>query len=264
MRITSLVENTTKTELKAKHGLSLYIETDNHRILFDLGPDKTLYVNAKKRNIDLTKVDTVIISHGHTDHGGALKDFLKINTHAKVYVQRRAFDPHYTKALCFKISVGIDSTLKSHPQVVLLDGDYKIDEELLLFTVSDTQRCYSSANDALFDKAGKDTFSHEQNLIVSGEHPALIMGCGHAGVVNVMEKAKHYDLHLCVGGFHLFNPVTKETVPVDLLKQIAAALKSYPQTQFYTCHCTGKEAFSYLSKELPDLCYLACGESIER
>lgn len=77
MRIISLVENTARAELKAKHGLSLYIETDNHRILFDLGPDKTLYANAKKRNIDLTKVDTVIISHGHADHGGALKDFFE-------------------------------------------------------------------------------------------------------------------------------------------------------------------------------------------
>lgn len=40
MKIISLVENTTKSELKAKHGLSLYIETKKHKILFDLGPIK--------------------------------------------------------------------------------------------------------------------------------------------------------------------------------------------------------------------------------
>ena len=51
MKIISLVENTTKSELKAKHGLSLYIETKKHKILFDLGPDKTLFENAVKRNI---------------------------------------------------------------------------------------------------------------------------------------------------------------------------------------------------------------------
>lgn len=50
MKIISLVENTTKSELKAKHGLSLYIETKKHKILFDLGPDKTLFENAVKRN----------------------------------------------------------------------------------------------------------------------------------------------------------------------------------------------------------------------
>ena len=78
MRITSLVENTTKSELKTKHGLSLYIETKSHKILFDLGSDSTLFENAMKRNIDISKVDTVIISHGHFDHGGALKKFLNI------------------------------------------------------------------------------------------------------------------------------------------------------------------------------------------
>ena len=77
MKIISLVENTTKSELKAKHGLSLYIETKKHKILFDLGPDKTLFENAVKRNIDISKVDTVIISHGHIDHGGA-KVFWKL------------------------------------------------------------------------------------------------------------------------------------------------------------------------------------------
>ena len=135
MKIISLVENTTRSELKAKHGLSLYIETKKHKILFDLGPDKTLFENAVKRNIDISKVDTVIISHGHIDHGGALKSFLEVNSSAKIYVQRTAFEPHYSKTLFIKIPVGIDAAIKGNKQIVLLDGDYKIDDELLLFTV---------------------------------------------------------------------------------------------------------------------------------
>ena len=77
MKITSLVENTSKCELKPKHWLSLYIETKNHKILFDFGSDNTLFSNVKKRNIDLSKIDTVIVSHGHFDHGGALDNFFK-------------------------------------------------------------------------------------------------------------------------------------------------------------------------------------------
>ena len=84
MRIVPLVENTTKSELKAKHWLSLYIETKLHKILFDLGSDNTLFENAVKRNIDISKVDTVIISHGHFDHGGALKKFLDVNSSANI------------------------------------------------------------------------------------------------------------------------------------------------------------------------------------
>ncbi len=60
MKIISLVENRTKSNCKAKHGLSLYIETKTHKILFDLGSDDTLFDNAVRRNIDLSKVDTVI------------------------------------------------------------------------------------------------------------------------------------------------------------------------------------------------------------
>ena len=176
MRIVPLVENTTKSELKAKHGLSLYIETRLHKILFDLGSDNTLFENAVKRNIDISKVDTVIISHGHFDHGGALKKFLDVNSSANIYVQKEAFEPHYSKTLLLKISVGIDSKLKSNRQIILLDGDYKIDDELSLFTVSKTDKFYSPANKSLYDEKGKDTFRHEQNLIIS-EKQALLSVC---------------------------------------------------------------------------------------
>ena len=115
MKVTALVENETKSELKAKHGLSLYIETPKHKILFDVGSDNTLFENAKARGID---------------------------------------------------------------------------EELTLFTVKDTKKCYSDANDALYTKSTKDNFSHEQNLIIQERQTALIMGCGHTGIVNIMEKAE--------------------------------------------------------------------------
>ena len=71
MKITALVENKSSCELAAVHGLSLYIETDRHKLLFDLGPDDTLLKNAQKRDIDLRQADTVVLSHGHSDHGGA-------------------------------------------------------------------------------------------------------------------------------------------------------------------------------------------------
>ena len=263
MRITSLVENTTKSELKAKHGLSFYIETRTHKILYDLGPGKTLFENAIKRNIDISKVDTVIISHGHIDHGGALKKFLDVNFLANIYVQKKAFEPHYSKTLFFKIPVGIDSKLKSNRQIILLDGDYKIDDELLLFTVSKTNKFYSPVNNALYGKKGKDTFEHEQNLIISENQVALIMGCGHAGVVNIMEVAKKYQPYVCIGGFHLFNPITNKSVSNELLNGIATELQKYKDMEFYTCHCTGKKAFYYLAQHMNNLHYMSCGDIIE-
>lgn len=263
MRIVSLVENITKSEVKAKHGLSLYIETRVHKILFDLGPDNTLFENAVKKNIDISKIDTVIISHGHIDHGGALRKFLDVNSSAKIYVQKEAFEPHYSKTLLFKIPVGIDNKLKANNQIVLLDGDYTIDDELALFTVNRKDKFYSPMNNVLYDEKGKDAFKHEQNVIISENQRVLIMGCGHAGVVNIMEKAKRYQPRFCIGGFHLFNPITKKTVSQDLLCDIAVELQKYKDVEFYTCHCTGKKAFDFLAQHMNNIHYMSCGDAVE-
>ena len=65
MIIKTLVENTSLSEeFKSEHGLSLYIETKNHKILFDLGKTDLFIDNAKKANVDIEDVDLVIISHG--------------------------------------------------------------------------------------------------------------------------------------------------------------------------------------------------------
>lgn len=77
-----------------------------------------------------------------------------------------------------------------------------------------------------------------------------------------LSKPSSYHPDLCVGGFHLFNPVSKKSVPAMLLDDIAAELQKYQNTDFYTCHCTGKKAFRYLSGKMKNLHYISCGERI--
>ncbi|MEG0549339.1 MAG: MBL fold metallo-hydrolase [Coprobacillus sp.] len=259
MKITALVENISHNDLRSKHGLSLYIETNNHKVLFDLGPDQTLFDNCLKRGININEIDIVIISHGHSDHGGALKQFLQMNHHAKVYIQRSAFDNHYCKISFIKVNVGLDKQFKNHPQVILVDGDYHIDNELELFVVTTKDRLYSIANKPLYTENNKDDFKHEQNLIIHGKDNYLIMGCGHKGVINILENAKRFNPSICIGGYHLYNPITKRTA---LLDPIIENLRQY-NIEFYTCHCTGKKAYDYLSQHLNNMHYLSCGETIE-
>ena len=258
MKIVTLVENTTESELKTVHGLSLYIETKNHKILFDLGPDETLFDNASDMHIDLSAVDTVVISHGHKDHGGALQKFLEINGTARVYVQRKAFDKHYSIVDSTTSDISLDENLKDHKQVVLLDGNFIIDDELTIFTIDTPDPYYSDANDSLYSDEGKEDFSHEQNLLIKEHKNVLIMGCAHKGVINIMNAAKQYGPEMCIGGFHLFNPVTQKTVSKELLDSIAGELDKN-ETIFYTCHCTGEEAYEYLSERTQNLHYLSCG-----
>lgn len=96
MKFVTLVEDTTKCELGAEHGLSIYAETEKHKLLFDVGTTDLFIKNAKALGIDLSQVDTVVISHGHNDHGGGLDAFLAINDHAVIYLQEKAFNDHYT------------------------------------------------------------------------------------------------------------------------------------------------------------------------
>ena len=261
MRITVLVENEPLEGLQAAHGLSLHIEWANRCLLFDVGPDETLFVNAEKLGIDLSKVDTVIISHGHYDHGGALEAFLSLNRTARVYIQRQAFRLHESRTVPPYRNIGLDPALMTHPQVILTDGDFSIDECLHLFTVTDRSLCPSTANSNLYEEGVPDRFGHEQNLLIQGDVPVLLMGCGHTGVVNIL-KAAPVQPKVCIGGLHLYSPARNQTVSTALMDEIAAHLSAYADLRIYTGHCTGQEACRYLSHLLPGLRYLHGGESL--
>jgi len=262
MRITVLVENQPVEGIQAAHGLSLYVEWENRRLLFDVGPDDTIFANAKTLGVDLTSVDTVIISHGHYDHGGALEAFLQINSQAKVYIQRQAFQRHESCAQVPYRNISLNPALMEHPQVILLDGDHVIDETLSLFTITDRSLCPSTANADLYENGAPDRFEHEQNLLIRGETNVLLMGCGHTGVVNILKKAAPMQPKVCIGGLHLYSPGRKQTVSAELMDEIAAHLAAYPELRIYTGHCTGQEACDYLMRKLPGLRYLHGGESL--
>jgi len=76
--------------LETEHGLSILLETDHHRILLDTGASDVFIRNAEKMGIDLSTVDYVFISHGHSDHAGGLKLLMKINNKAQVIVSPNA------------------------------------------------------------------------------------------------------------------------------------------------------------------------------
>ena len=261
MRVTVLVENQPIEGIQAAHGLSLYVELPGRRLLFDVGPDDTLFANAKALGVDLAAVDTVILSHGHYDHGGALETFLQLNHQAKVYIQRQAFQLHESRTLPPYRNIGLNPALMTHPQVTLLDGDHTIDGTLQLFTVTDASLCPSTANSNLYENGQLDRFLHEQNLLIRGDVPVLLIGCGHTGVVNIL-KAAPMQPKVCIGGLHLYSPSRDETVSTDLMDEIAAHLSAYPELRIYTGHCTGPAACAYLSRQLPGLRYLHGGESL--
>ncbi len=272
IKVTTLVENTSVSpEYSHKHGLCLYIETSKHKVLFDLGSNRLFLENAKKLDVDVAQIDTVIISHGHADHGGALAGFFEVNNTAKVYIRENAFDKHKIKVMGMLFDVGLDESLKKHPQVVLTDSRTVIDEELMLFSDIYNNKFPTKANKKLYARIDgmmkNDDFRHEQNLIISeGDKKLLFAGCAHAGIVNIKDKAEKIiggKFNSVVGGFHLYNPASRKRESDELIDGITDSLND-GVTMYYTCHCTGKKVFEIMKRKLKDkVRYVSVGTVLE-
>ena len=98
LKITILTENLVRRRnLIAEHGLSLWIEDESDKVLFDSGQTDVYLHNAKELNIDLTEAHAVVLSHGHYDHGSGLAYFPEETRWPRVFVHPDAFVPKYEK-----------------------------------------------------------------------------------------------------------------------------------------------------------------------
>lgn len=272
MKIISLSENTTNQEsLGTEHGLSLYIETEKNKILFDTGASGLFYENAQKLGVNLSDVEIAVISHGHNDHGGGLKTFLSINSKAKIYINKRAFNKHYAKRPNGELEyIGLDRTVMPSERIILTDDYFKINDELELFSNVAGDELVPSGNKSLLmqlaDTQVADSFAHEQNMIIHEKDKTLLLaGCAHRGIVNIinhMNAKLNKQADYVIGGFHLYNPVSDKSEDKETVKRIADYLMK-TKSIYYTCHCTGVESYKLLKKYLGDkIRYLSAGSQI--
>lgn len=262
MKVKVLMENTKgREDLCCEHGLSLYIETKKHKLLFDAGQSESFAENAKKMGVDLNEVDTVILSHGHYDHGGGLQCFMSINDKAPVYLNRNAFVEHLDST---SRDIGIDGQLKNNERLIFVDDMLEIDEELTLYSCNEKERPFGSDSGNLMMKhEGKivqDDFRHEHYLLIKeDDKKILISGCSHKGILNIVNW---FDADVFIGGFHIVN-VDPEGEGRKRLEQVADELLSYP-TKYYTGHCTGTAQYAFLKDIMKDkLEYLSTGTEFE-
>ncbi len=274
MKIVTLIENTSiSKDYKHQHGLSLYIETEQHKILFDTGSNGAFIENAKKLGIDLGKVDTVVISHGHYDHGGGLKAFLKINTFAKIYIGVGAFDKH-AKSIYKGIrkNIGLKASLLNSDRLRFVKQEMVIDEELVLFGHIFGKKLLPKGNKKLLmkdlnKKYVPDDFEHEINLLITEETKThLICGCAHNGIGNIIDRAGDYtaeSIDTVVGGFHLLGISPKVPEDQAYLDALSTELTAKKVKQYYTCHCTGAENFEYMKVKNDKIGYIKTGMVVE-
>ena len=254
MKLVTLMENTScREDLCCEHGLSLYLETGDHRILFDAGQSDAFAANAEKLGVDLQKVDIAVLSHGHYDHSGGLGKFLELNGTDPLYVSAWAFEPHYNAAGKY---LGVDPSLQQNSRIRLVAEKTELAEGVTLFRL---ETAPMDTAGLLMEENGErkpDDFRHEQYLLLEEQGKRiLISGCSHKGIMQIVDA---FRPDILIGGFH-FMKIREE----EALAEAAQRLLAY-ETVYYTGHCTGQEQYGYLKSIMGEkLHYLATGTVLE-
>ncbi len=259
MKIITLVENSPGNDCKGEHGLSFYIETKKHKLLMDFGSSDLLLKNSYLLDADLKQVDICILSHGHYDHAGGILPFSEVNSTAKIYLKSTAGGEYYNLSHGYDKYIGIDKEILNLKQCVFVSDDYKIDDELFLFTNITGRKYPAKGNLHLKQKIQgeflQDTFEHEQCLVISqGNQKVLLSGCAHNGIINILDR--YFEIFqaypdIVISGFHLMQKTEYAIEDIQNIQEIARELLK-TGALFYTGHCTGEEAFPILKELMGD------------
>ena len=263
MKWTVLADNRScDSHLQTEHGLSILLETDKYRILLDTGASDVFVRNAEQLGIDLSRVDYVFLSHGHSDHAGGLRHLMSLNDQTQVIVS-----PDAVKGKFFSKRKCLHSITTEWPQnmdeyLLLIHQTQEIAEGLHVIAHIPQKHPMPQGNQHLFVQNAEgiyvnDDFRHELALYTDG---LLFTGCAHSGLENIL-AACPYPVKMVVGGFHLLDDHEGEEELTELAKRL---MGTYPNTQFYTSHCTGGKVFATLKAVMGEQIQpFSCGTIVE-
>ena len=259
LQITTLSENTAGLDgLMAEWGLSILVETEEMNILFDTGQSLSTSHNADLMGIDLKLIDKIVLSHGHFDHTGGLKQILlragkeiEIIAHPDIWAAKYgSLEGQEAKYIGIPFhrqtleSLGARFNLSREP--VKLSDSITTTGEIPMVTE------YETIEPRLVVKEGNrfkpDKFPDDLALIITtGAGLVVILGCAHRGIINTLYHARQLTgveaIHAVYGGCHLIN-ATEERVWLTI-----AALKELGVQKMGFGHCTGLAAASIMARE---------------
>jgi 7,8-dihydropterin-6-yl-methyl-4-(beta-D-ribofuranosyl)aminobenzene 5'-phosphate synthase len=235
-------------------GFAALVEADGKKILFDTGA-KTDVVQKNLGTLELSvaEVTDVVLSHWHWDHIGG---FMTLRREAMAQ-NPAALGRTHVGAGFFDSRVGtppgveLNRMIAVRPEYEATGGKFLVHDcavELQpgLWLTGPVPRLHPERNwsgdTRVRTAAGEreDAIADDMALVVDTEHGLVIVtGCGHAGVVNIVEHARAVvrpaRVHALIGGIHLFN-ASEET-----LAWTTGKLREGGVDHFIGAHCTGIE-----------------------
>ena len=256
-RVTILYDSFGKNPaLTMDWGFAALIEYGGKRILFDAGGNPDILArNAASENIDLSRLDFVVMSHRHGDHMGGLAYVLKVNPHVKIYAPKErsgVYGDDQPSSTWYRKDTSQPAEQRYYggtpPDIIhmgaawpganfqLIDKNTEIAPGMYLIAL-------------VSDKPGTMELK-ELSLAIKNPHGViLIVGCSHPGVERIVREAVAIDPHIniLIGGLHEIQ------APDPEVERIAAVLHDqYKLERVAPGHCTGEPEFAALKRVFGD------------
>ncbi|MGE3817872.1 MAG: MBL fold metallo-hydrolase [Isosphaeraceae bacterium] len=235
-------------------GFAALVEVDGRRILFDAGArPRTVLENARELGVDLSNVPDVILSHHHGDHTGGLltlrRELGQVNPHAiaRAHVGSGLFWPRPDER-----GGETNETIAMKAPFEATGGRFiEVSRPTELFPGAwltgpvprrHPERNWSGKGQVQTPEGlAEDTIPEDMALVLDTARGLVVVtGCGHSGIVNILEYAKDKirstPVTAVVGGLHLF-PLNDAG-----LAWTAEKLKGFGVAHLLGAHCTGVES----------------------
>jgi len=259
LRLTVLSENTAGSGgFLAEWGLSILLETASTSVLMDTGTSVSTVYNAGILGINLSNIEKLVLSHGHYDHTGGLRDVLRqvkkkidIIAHPDIWqlkYSRFKNAPERFIGIPFRQEEleGLGARFSLVREPVSIAENIMTTGEIPMVTE------YEAVDAGLFIKHDSgfqpDPVMDDQAVIVkTGQGLVIVMGCAHRGMINTIYHAQKItgisEIQAVIGGSHLIN------ASEERLWQSIAELKNLGVQKLGLCHCTDLPAISLLAQE---------------
>jgi 7,8-dihydropterin-6-yl-methyl-4-(beta-D-ribofuranosyl)aminobenzene 5'-phosphate synthase len=251
----------TDAEMKKDWGFSALVEISGKRILFDTGNDADIFAaNIKAKNIDLTSIDFVVLSHRHSDHMAGLNHVLSVNPAVKIYAPREGFGIYGSSlpSSFYRKDESLPSEMRYYdgkpPEVMKFGTAW---QRANIEPIDKTTEIAPGITliALVSDAPGTKELKELSLAVNTADGVVLVVGCAHPGIEKIVEAAKAINprIRLIVGGFHLV-VATDEVIA----RTVATLKDTFKVENIAPGHCTGEPTFAALKQAYGDR-YLYAG-----